>query len=95
MNEKVVNLMSINADNLKEKQFNVLKEHGISLLRNIIGLINENKFEEIERYTFYSPAGDGMGSDNNCINFDYTDDQDGMDISSYVDLLISLKPKKS
>jgi len=39
-------------------------------------LLQFKKFEDIDEFTFWSPAGDDMGSDNACINFGYDNPKD-------------------
>lgn len=94
INTSVKQLLEINADNLKQRQFEALKQHGIDLLLHIVDLLRKNDFEGIRKFTFYSPAGDGMGSDNNCLDFDWSGDHEGTDIDSYLDYLEGLQPKR-
>ena len=41
----------------------------VTLLKRITKLVEENKLKELEKYTFSSPAGDGWGMENICIDF--------------------------
>jgi hypothetical protein len=45
-------------------------------LREIADLIEDYDFDEINEYLFFSPAGDGNGEDNECIDFGYTKSRD-------------------
>ena len=92
-NLDVAEILSIDANNLKQKQFEALKQHGIDVLTEIIDLLKKDKFDDIRQRTFYSPAGDGVGSNNNCIEFNWCNDKDSVDIDSYLDTLESLKKK--
>lgn len=40
-----------------------------SRLRTIANLLDQGKYQEALKYSFSSPAGDGWGRDNICINF--------------------------
>ena len=93
-NEKVIDLLAIDAENLKAKQFDALKQHGINVLSEVLELLRKNDFKKIREMTFYSPAGDGMGTDSNCIDFDWTGTGDDTDITGYLDTLEGLMPKK-
>ena len=85
-------IMEVNPITLAELQHKELKKHALSVLDGVRSLIENEKYDEIEKLLFYSPAGDGYGSDNNCINFDYgVNGNEGMDIEEVVDRLQSLK----
>ena len=71
-------IMNISIDNLAQKQLEFLKEYNINVLKNIISLIEEEKFEEINEFVAYSPSGD-WGDDNYYINFSY-DGSSGKDV---------------
>lgn len=64
-------LMKTKPETLARKQLDALKEHCINVLQNIKDLIDSERFNEVKNFTFYSPAGDCMGSENNCINFSF------------------------
>lgn len=72
-------IMSINVDNLKQKQLAALKAHVLAKLSQIHILIGQNKFNEVKEYLIHSPAGDGYGDDNYYINF-------GWELNSNLDL---------
>lgn len=92
-NVKVIEILAIDAENLKAKQFDALKQHGINILSEILDSLRSNKFLDIETKLFYSPAGDDMGMENHCINFDWSGEED-TDIQEYLNTLQSLMPKK-
>ena len=46
-----------------------VKEHSISVLKEIINAIEENNFSLIKKHLVFSPAGDCMGYDNTFIDF--------------------------
>ena len=64
-------LMSIDIDNLAQKQYDGLKEHLKGVLNKIITLLDQDKLEEIEEMLVESPGGDCYGSDDHYINFSY------------------------
>lgn len=63
--------METKPETLARKQLDALKEYSVNILQNIQDLINAERFNEIDNFTFSSPAGDCMGSDNDCINFSF------------------------
>ena len=64
-------LMSIDIDNLAQKQYDGLKEHLKGVLNKVITLLDQDKLEEIEEMLIESPGGDCFGSDDHYINFSY------------------------
>ena len=50
-------------------KFTKLKEFAINRLKTIANLIEKDKFDEIAKFTQFSPSGDDMGCDNNYIDF--------------------------
>jgi hypothetical protein len=61
--------LGINTDSIDKLQKKKVKEHSISVLKEIIKAIEENDFSSIKKYLVYSPAGDCMGYNNTFINF--------------------------
>lgn len=92
LNMSVEELMDIDIDNLIEKQHDVLKSHTINILENVIDMIKDERYEELENMLVYSPSGDGYGCDNHFINFSYTND-DTEDLESRLCDLMTLKRK--
>ena len=88
-------IMSVNADNLRKKQFEALKKHTLSVLNKVSKAIEEDKFDEVTNYTSHSPAGDECGLNNDFIDFGYGDVNRGyngaLDILEITDMLKSLK----
>lgn len=84
-------IMEIDIDNLAEKQHNAVKNHVIEVLQDIINLVEEEKYEEIQNKLIYSPSGDGYGGDNHYINFSYRNGEE--DIKEMMDRLKNLKSK--
>ena len=82
-------IMDINIENLKEKQYEFLKEHTLNILEVIIDDLKNNKFDDIKNKMKFSPAGDGYGSDNFYINFSYN--ETSMDLLDIIDEMEELK----
>ena len=57
-------IMDISVENLKEKQYEFLKEHTLNILEEIIDDLNNDKFDDIRKKMAFSAAGDGYGDDN-------------------------------
>lgn len=79
-------LLSLDIDNLAERQYEALKEDTCEKLNRIIKLIKNDEIEEITNLIAFSPAGDGWGSDNHYIEF-----VNGSDIGEVIDLLMRLR----
>jgi hypothetical protein len=93
--KNIKEILSLDIDNLREKQHQALKIHVTDILYEIIELIKTEKYEIIKDYTFYSPAGDDMGCDNTCIDFAWSGNKDDTDdIGDTISKLISLKSIK-
>lgn len=90
-NMNIQEIMEIDIDNLAEKQHNAVKNHVIEVLQDIINLVEEEKYEEIQNKLIYSPSGDGYGEDNHYINFSYRNGEE--DIKEMMDRLKNLKSK--
>lgn len=72
-------------------KFTKLKEFAVKRLQNIANLIENDKFEEIPKFTAFSPAGDGMGCDNNYIDFSEIAGYASLDILELSNELQNLK----
>lgn len=83
----IKDIMEIDVENLKHKQLEALKKHVMDRLNEIINLVINEEFDEVEKYLKYSPAGDGYGCDNYFIDFSYVDGEE-MDLS---ELLYKMK----
>jgi len=90
-------LMTTTPQNLAERQLEALSAHAIGILKALIESIKVKNFKDVP-LTFFSPAGDGYGRDNYCINFAYNKDET-MDIAELMEklellrLLCAEKPK--
>ena len=76
-------IMDINIENLKEKQYEFLKEHTLNILEGIIDDLNNDKFNDIRKKIVFSAAGDGYGDNNYYIDFSYN--ETSMDLFDIVD----------
>lgn len=86
----------LRASGVSEKEINKikftkLKEFAVKRLQNIANLIENDKFEEISQFTAYSPSGDGMGWDNNYIDFSEIGGYSSLDILELTSELEQLK----
>lgn len=72
-------LMSTTPESLAEKQRNALEAHIIRRLTLAIEHVKSRKYTDLKALTFSSPAGDGYGMDNDCIDFAW-DPKDCADI---------------
>lgn len=59
----------VSENEIQKIKFDSLKKYSIDTLVEIISLIKKNKFEEIDKHTTVSPAGDGHGCYDHFINF--------------------------
>ncbi|MBP5459572.1 MAG: hypothetical protein J6Y62_05380 [Clostridia bacterium] len=91
-------IMSINVDNLREKQYKAFKKHVLVILDNISNIIrSDGDLEKVVEMLDRSPAGDGYGSDNNYIQFGFESQDESkrdMDIGDACRLLSELKGDK-
>lgn len=91
-------IMSINVDNLREKQYQALKKHVVNILKKITDIVqNDGDLNKVTEMLAYSPAGDGYGLDNDYINFGFNSENEKlkyMDIGEVCHLLHSLKGEK-
>jgi len=88
----IKDLMSVNIDNLREKQHEALETHTLAILKQVHGLLKAGKYDEVMKMTEESPAGDGYGQDNTFINFTYDHEAQGaMDIGEIVARLRALE----
>ena len=91
-------IMSINVDNLREKQYKAFKKHVLKILDKISNVIrNDGDLEEVVKMLDCSPAGDGYGTDNNYIQFGFEsqdEHQRDMDIGDTCRLLSELRGDK-
>lgn len=79
-------------------KFEELKKAVIKRLEGVTQLIRDDEWDKITGLLAYSPSGDGMGCDNNYIDFSAffpdehsNDDNDGYDIGYICEILGKLK----
>lgn len=82
-------LLETTPQSLAKLQHDELKKHAIAVLLRVADLIGDEKYDEVDSHTFYSPSGDGYGMDNNCIDFKVGEDH--KDILDIVEKLRTLK----
>ena len=66
---KYIKALGILDDAIFNLQKNKLKEYAIQKLSLAIIAIEKEDYSLIEKDTFFSPAGDGYGSEDTCLNF--------------------------
>ena len=83
-------IMNIDVDSLIEKQHLTLKSYVINVLENVIEMVKDEKYEELNNMLCNSPSGDSKGEDNKFINFSYRDNCEE-DLSEILYELIEFK----
>lgn len=82
---KLKDLMETTPETLAARQRDALIEHVVARLDAVRDGIKKGSFSSVYEILFDSPAGDGYGSDNRCINFDYSGSDHGvLDIGEIV-----------
>ena len=92
-------LLKVNADNLKKKQYEAIRLYVKSRLLEVVDAIDKRNYDHIGTMIEESPAGDGNGEDNYYIFFDLGQSRVGFerkiypiksDISDVIELLKEL-----
>lgn len=68
---KLHELLETTPENLAMRQRDALIDHAVSILDTIRERIRSGCFD-LDDMLFHSPAGDGYGENNDCINFNFT-----------------------
>ena len=90
MNVSAEELLGINANNLRQKQYVAYKAHVLGILDEIRNTIRQDGDpNRLMKHVMYSPAGDGMGMDNHVINFGFGDSCHDEELR-YIDFLEAL-----
>lgn len=79
-------LMRTTPGQLAELQFQELRNHAVTKLKEVVSLIENNEFDKIKSLLVYSPAGDGRGTDTYHINFAY-EQGDALDLMDIINKL--------
>lgn len=89
-------LMSTRPEDLAELQFRELKQHVLNILNKVTNAVDNNDFKTVKEMTFCSPSGDGYGSDNDCIDFNYgtKENIDILNIIGTLEYLLEQSKKK-
>nr|DAN49400.1 MAG TPA: hypothetical protein [Caudoviricetes sp.] len=82
-------------DIVDSRQRMAVKEGALAILKNVIKLFEEEKFEDLSKMLSFSPAGDGYGCNNDYIDFSSLDqtnrsnklDKDFSDIGTIIRFL--------
>jgi hypothetical protein len=84
-------LLDTKPENLAQKQRDALIKHVVDVLDQVKQAIVSLDSEKLEELTFFSGAGDGMGSDNTCINFQFAGKHDAiLDVQQAFDMIAHL-----
>lgn len=88
-------ILSIDPENIKQKQHDILKGFVVNRLKEITEIIENEEYDKVNPYLNHSPAGDGYGTDKDFIDFSISEKQRknnyGTDISEVIDKLKGLK----
>jgi hypothetical protein len=90
MKDEDINIMDIDVNNLKQKQYIYLKQHTKNILENILKDLEADDLISIQNYLVFSPDGDGWGKENYFINFSYKDNEE-MDLQEIINKMKELK----
>ena len=97
MNNTLQDIMGIDANNLKERQYEALKAHMLSVLNGFVKQLEADNMEACYAFLDYSPSGDCMGCENTFINFEWKgakEDQYGYDAGKLLEIMAGLKGTK-
>jgi len=70
-NPSLHDFMVATPQSLAKQQHDLLLAHTLSVLDRARDAIKCGKYDDVD--TFYSGSGDGYGSDNDCLQFSYTE----------------------
>ena len=84
-------LMTTTPESLAKLQHDTLKAHFLDVLKSIQDAIQHEEYNEEDLPLFNSPAGDGWGLDNVCIDFSYAGHSDPIDIQEALTMLRKLR----
>ena len=77
-----------NPRTLAREKYDTYKKYIAAKLDEVKEKVLEEKYDEIEKLTFFSPAGDGWGSDNNFIDFGFDENpKDILEAANYLAFL--------
>jgi hypothetical protein len=85
-----INIMDIDVNNLKQKQYDYLKNHAINILAEIIDNLEHDQLQAIQYKLKFSSSGDGWGQENYYINFGYKE-LDYLDLHDIITKMAELK----
>lgn len=82
-------IMDVDVNNLKQKQYEFLKNNTIRKLNEIIRLLQNGNLQAVMYSLKFSGAGDGYGQDNYYIDFSY--DKQPRDLQEIIEKMAELK----
>lgn len=86
----ISDIMSVNVDNLRERQYSALKSHVLETLNRVCKAIEEDRLGDIESVLSFSPAGDCCGCDNHFIDFNWEKGDETIDMAEVTNMLMQL-----
>lgn len=92
---KLDQLLKTTPESLAKEQHDALKAHVLATLDEFRARIDAENYKGAEMLTYNSPAGDGWGSDDTCINFSYDGTNDTADLGAVLERLKALKELSS
>ena len=94
---EVKDIMTMSPEDVVRVQHTALKEHAINTLMEIVNLIKEDKYDEIDSRIKWSPAGGEQGTDKYFIDFTYDPSmrEEGTDISYILEELMRLEKMRN
>lgn len=85
-------LMAATPESIAKLQYEALQVHVLQVLNRIETAVMAADYESVWAATFLSPARDGYGMDNSCINFTYIEGEGNvMDIGDVCNRLEELR----
>jgi hypothetical protein len=88
--QDIQKIMGLSVQNLAKEQHTALKGHVVKVIKSVLKIIEDEKYEEVGNFLADSPSGDGYGCDNSYVDFSY-EKNTCLDIEEVVAKLISLK----
>ncbi|WP_071146125.1 hypothetical protein [Bacteroides ihuae] len=86
----ISDIMSVNVNNLRERQYSALKSHVLEKLNRVSKAIEEDRLSDIESELSFSPAGDGYGCNNHFIDFNWEKGDETIDMAEVTNMLMEL-----
>ena len=94
--QKYLKSCGVSQKEINNIKFTELKKAVLIKLNTVRTLINNDEFNEVDKHTGHSPAGDDMGCENDYISFDefFPESTEGTDILNVCSTLADYKQYK-